>query len=327
MATGFTEDDFVPLDELVEQLSNSCKAAASVFEDLSDDLQAIHRLLERLIKQANNPDSLLIQRCQDRRKDWLHILESLTYALCELQEHISTYYEVGPDIWLQADDAQRQFENLRSEVMVGYDAVDTFVDSLGLSPLGRKDFTLGQIEKLLVQAAREERAGTADHGVLRAYNGGFGGGGFYGINRYLKRKGINDAEIKRHDARTKQLLIWVVDNEPALTDLMVRESMVAGDEKENMKATKNEKREETENVEDTAESTERMENTKKTSASKHQESRENEDDKEEDELEVTTVLVERHRPSTASRRSSVATSAPSLVETDPEDGESEWELV
>ncbi|KAE8453884.1 hypothetical protein EG329_007660 [Mollisiaceae sp. DMI_Dod_QoI] len=327
MATGFTEDDFVPLDELVEQLSNSCKAAASVFEDLSDDLQAIHRHLEHLIKQASNPDSLLIQRCQDRRKDWLHILESLTYALCELQEHISTYYEVGPDIWLQADDAQRQFDNLRSEVVVGYDAVDTFVDSLGLSPLGRKDFTLGQIEKLLVEAVREERAGTADYGVLRAYNGGYGGGGFSEISRYLKREGIDSAEIARHDARTKQLLIWVVDNEPALTDLMVHESMVTGNEKENVEATKDGKNEETEKIEDTAKSTESTENTTKVSPPSYEESRENEDDKKEDELEMTTVLVERHRPSTASRRSSVATSAPSLVETDPEDEESEWELV
>lgn len=202
MATHFTEHDFVPLDELVQQLANSCKAAASVFEDLSGDLNAIHRFLEHLIKQANNPDSLLMQRCQDRRKDWLHILESLTYALCELQEHIATYYEVGPDIWLQADDAQRHFNNLRSEVMVGYDAVDTFVDSLGLSPAARKDYTLGQIEKLLVEGMREERAGTANYGITDAANGI---GNLYRVQRYLKKEGIDREEIDRHDARTKQV--------------------------------------------------------------------------------------------------------------------------
>lgn len=202
MALHFTQDDFVPLDELVTQLANSCRAAASVFEDLSYDLNAIHRFLEHLIKQANNPESLLILRCQDRRKDWLHILETLTYALCELQEHIATYYEVGPDIWLQADDAQRHFNDLRSEVMVGYDAVDTFVDSLGLSPAARKDYTLGQIEKLLVEAMREERLGIGQYGVTRAATGI---GSLHLVQRYLRNEGIDKEEIERHDARTKQV--------------------------------------------------------------------------------------------------------------------------
>lgn len=202
MATHFTKDDFIPLDELVQQLANNCDAAASVFEDLSEHLSSTHKLLQYLIKQADNAESLLMKRCQDRRKDWLYILESLSYALCELQEHVATYYEIGPDIWLQADDAQRQFENLRSEVMVGYDAVDTFVDSLGLSPAGRKDQTLGQIEKLLVEAMREERRGRADYGVTRAATGV---GGFGQVQRYLRKEGVDRAEVERHDARTKQV--------------------------------------------------------------------------------------------------------------------------
>ncbi|CZR60704.1 uncharacterized protein PAC_10600 [Phialocephala subalpina] len=387
--TTFTQDDFVPLDELVQQLSNSCTAAASVFEDLSEDLAAIHRHLESLIKQANNPHSLLIQRCQDRRKDWLHILESLTYALCELQECVSTYYEIGPDIWLQADDAQRHLNNLRSEVMVGYDAVDTFVESLGLSPLGRKDFSLGQIEKLLVHAVREERAGGGDYGVLKTFNGGYGGGGFQRISKYLKTYGIDEEEITRHDARTKQLLIWVVENEPALTDILVREELAAEAEKQadeaekaaqkehevlkfleefqeeaekdetDVEVEKGEKGKEAENIYDAEESdkeaerkdakSKTVENIQKSELSKQIEKAEQAGksqksrgpppnysehlvdrfpDEDEEDMEMTTVLVERHRPSTSSRPSSVATSAPSLVEAEVESGgESEWELV
>lgn len=395
--TGFTKDDFVPLDELVQQLSNSCTAAASVFEDLSEDLAAIHKHLEGLIKQANNPNSLLIQRCQDRRKDWLHILETLTYALCELQECVSTYYEIGPDIWLQADDAQRHFNNLKSEVLVGYDAVDTFVESLGLSPLGRKDFSLGQIEKLLVQAVRAERAGEADYGVLKTFNGGYGGGGFHRISKYLKTYGIEQEEITRHDARTKQLLIWVVENEPALTDLLAREELAAEAEQEAKEAEedarkqrevlkfldefqeeaekdeeesntggvceKGEKGKETDNIYDAEESNKQAEkrNAARAASAKivHVEklakSKENEKnvycvessnktrspppsysqhlvekfpDEKEEEMEMTTVLVERHRPSTSSRPSSVTTSTPSLVEAEAESGgESEWEFV
>jgi len=326
MATRFTEDDFVPLDELVQQVSNSCKAAASVFEDLSEDLNAIHRFLEHLIKQANNPDSLLMQRCQDRRKDWLHILESLTYALCELQEHISTYYEVGPEIWLQADDAQRHFNNLRSEVMVGYDAVDTFVDSLGLSVAGRKDYSLGQIEKLLVQAVREERAGTAVYGVSKSANGT--GGGFRQIQRYLRDEGIEEAEIQRHDARTKQLLIWVLENEPALTDLMVRENL-AGDDKGDNEDEKSEK--ETKKVVESDKGKERSAppeyDEEKNNFESHKEESKVEGDKDEEDLEMTTVLVDRSRPATTSRPSSVATSEPSFVDVETELVESEWEFV
>lgn len=383
--TCFTADDFTPLDELIQQLSNSCTAAASVFEDLCEDLSAIHRHLEGLIKQANNPNSLLMQRCQDRRKDWLHILESLTYALCELQECVSTYYEVGPDIWLQADDAQKHFNNLRSEVMVGYDAVDTFVESLGLSPLGRKDFSLGQIEKLLVQAVRAERAGEADYGVLKTFNGGYGSGGFQRISKYLKTYGIDEEEITRHDARTKQLLIWVVENEPALTDLLALEELAADAEKAAEEAKKESRREHEvlkfledfqeeaekdeadfeiekkekgkgmENIYDAEESDREAERgaMSKTVDRLDQAERGKEikkggksdkpkgpppnyyehlvdkfPDEEEEEMGMTTVLVDRHRPSTSSRPNSVATSTPSLVEAEAESGgESEWEFV
>ncbi|KUJ15968.1 uncharacterized protein LY89DRAFT_670498 [Mollisia scopiformis] len=333
MATGFTEDDFVPLNELVQQLSNSCKAAASVFEDLSEDLNGIHRFLEHLIKQANNPDSLLMQRCQDRRKDWLHILESLTYALCELQEHISTYYEVGADIWLQADDAQRHFNNLRSEVMVGYDAVDTFVDSLGLSPAGRKDYSLGQIEKLLVQAVRQERAKAANYGVTRAGNGI---GSFSQIQRYLRDEGIDPAEVERHDARTKQLMIWVLENEPALTDIMARESLADGDE---TNAASKKVEGESAGTARAASPPPQYEEKSEGIDSKGkeidvrsegkdvEESRDVESYKEAEDLEMTAILVDRSRPSTTSRPISVATSSPSLIDSDLESAESDWELV
>lgn len=47
----------------------------------------------------------------------------------------------------------------------------------------------------------------------------------------------------------------------------------------------------------------------------------------EEALTTTTVLVDRSRPSTSSRPSSVATSAPSLVEAEDESTESDWEFV
>lgn len=50
-------------------------------------------------------------------------------------------------------------------------------------------------------------------------------------------------------------------------------------------------------------------------------------DGEDEELESTTVLVDRSRASTGSRPSSIATSAPSLVEAEDESAESDWELV
>jgi hypothetical protein len=153
----------------------------------------------------------------------------------------------------------------------------------------------------------------------------------------------------------QQLLIWVKENEPALTEIAERERLATEAERKAKNAEASDAslkperamqlaplldEDQEENIYDSDEKGREIEGigmSKDNGSDEKGEEVEEVEAKamskdidsggEDEELKSTTVLVNRSRASTGSRPSSVATSTPSLVEAEDDSAESDWELV
>ena len=115
-------------------------------------------------------------------------------------------------------DAKITFANVTEDLSTHVFLIEEFIESLGLSKLARKDLALAEIERILLEAAREEREKNPD--VVTGY-AEMRLGGRYQIYRLLERNGVDRSEISRLDTNIKEICIWVFKNEPELT--MVRD--------------------------------------------------------------------------------------------------------
>lgn len=142
-----------------------------------------------------------------------------------------------------------------------------------------------------------------------------------------------------------KLLIWVKDNEPALTEIMDRQRLtsvslqserivdrerLASDAQQTLQnfvrsaSMRFPKAMHHASLLDDDNDTKNVAESEEQSKSDQVRINRREADNEDEDLELTAILVDRTRPSTSSKPSSVATSAPSLVEAEDE---SDWELV
>lgn len=121
--------------------------------------------------------------------------------------------------WFRYSGKCVSLKTLKRELRVEVTAVEGFVKSLGLSPLGRQEAVLGKMERVLLEEVREERSGERSLAVLAAHETN-DPVVWREVNRILMRRGVEEEDLWRHDARLKQLLHWVVKNEPDITAVL-----------------------------------------------------------------------------------------------------------
>lgn len=219
MTSNFSPDDFEPLYLQTLTLLISCQENSSEFGSLKDVLTPIHTDLSSLITQAENENSLLRKRCSDRHGEWLQIRYDLQNTLCEIQDLVNKYSQALEDDWevvrSENDPTATQVAQRREELQVHDDVLNDFIVSLGLSRLGRSDPVLGEIERILVDGAREERERNPERvaETIEEYRLG----GRAGVSELLLNGGIDEASLDTYDTRIKQLVLWVLKNEPELT--------------------------------------------------------------------------------------------------------------
>jgi len=225
MAKEFSPEDFEPIyhQTLVVTIAiqENPECTLSV---LSPFLIDIHTKLSDLIFKASNPNSVLRRRCSDRHPDWLQIRYDLQNTLCEAQDLVDSLSK--SDVLEIGDRAGAGLEKVEEELAVHVFNLSEFADSLGLSKLARSDPALGEIEKILVDAARDEREKLGKERVAEIPDvnrlGGLGR-----IMEMLRANGVERRELQRLDTRIKQLIVWVLRNEEELT--MVRDLEGFGD--------------------------------------------------------------------------------------------------
>jgi len=220
MAQEFSPSDFEPLYQQALVLTIAVAESAFSLTALQSDLTLIHTQLSSLITKAENPNSLLRKRCSDRHGDWLQISYDLSNTLCEAQDIVNGLpkREDGVDV-IDILEVDVGLDRVQEELSTHAFLIGEFSDSLGLSKVARKDPALGEIERILIDAAREERERSPEriaeeHEVNRL-------GGQHRIQRLLRENGVDRREIQRLDTRIKQVLGWVFTNEPELT--MIRD--------------------------------------------------------------------------------------------------------
>ncbi|PMD31019.1 hypothetical protein L207DRAFT_519693, partial [Hyaloscypha variabilis F] len=225
MAKEFSPEDFEPIyhQTLVVTIAiqENPECTLSIFSPFLID---IHTKLSDLIFKASNPDSVLRRRCSDRHPDWLQIQYDLQNTLCEAQDLVDSLSK--SDVLEIGDQGGSDPGKVEEELAVHAFNLGEFVDSLGLSKLARSDPALSEIEKILVDAARDEREKLGKERVAEIPDvnrlGGLGR-----IMEMLRANGVSRRELQRLDTRIKQLIVWVLRNEEELT--MVRDLEGFGD--------------------------------------------------------------------------------------------------
>lgn len=121
--------------------------------------------------------------------------------------------------WFRYGRKRASLKTLKRELRLEVNDVEKFVRSLGLSPLGRQDPVLGRMERVLLEEVREERTGERSMPVLAAHETN-DPVVWREVNQILMRRGVEEEDLWRHEARLKQLLHWVVKNEPDITAVL-----------------------------------------------------------------------------------------------------------
>jgi hypothetical protein len=215
MAKEFSPEDFEPIYHqtlvitIAIQENPECTLAM-----LLPFLDSIHTKLSTLIFKATNPNSLLQRRCSDRHGDWLQIQYDLQNTLCETQDLVDTLAK--SDVLETGDQGVLGPAKMEEELALHDFNLGEFIDSLGISNLGRTDPALAEIEKTLVAAARDEREKLGREKVYAipdtARLGGLGM-----IMSLLRTSVVDRSELHRLDTKIKQVIVWVLRNEEEIT--------------------------------------------------------------------------------------------------------------
>jgi hypothetical protein len=228
MSKDFSPEDFEPIYQQALVLTIAIQEhVESSLLTLIPDLTSIHTQLSSLITKASNPNSLLRKRCSDRHGDWLQLQYDLQNTLCEAQDLVDSLGKASSESELNIQGVG--LEKVGEELSTHAFWLGEFISSLGLSKLGRKDPALGEIERILIDAVREERESLGAEKIAEMADvnrlGGWGK-----IRWLLKDSGVDRSEIERLDTRIKQLIYWVLRNEEEIT--MVNDLEGFGDGKE-----------------------------------------------------------------------------------------------
>ena len=215
MAKEFSPEDFEPLYHQTIVITIAIQEnPGCTLTILSPFLADIHTKLSTLISKASNPNSLLRKRCSDRHPDWLQIQFDLQNTLCEAQDLVDSLSK--SDVLEIGHNGNPGLEKVEEELAVHAFNIGEFIDSLGLSKLARKEPALAEIEKMLIDAVRDEREKLGKDKVDQIPDVARLGG-LSMIMSHLRACGVDRSELDRLDTRIKQVIVWVLRNEEDIT--------------------------------------------------------------------------------------------------------------
>ncbi len=120
------------------------------------------------------------------------------------------------DVLEIGDHGNSGLEKVEEELAVHAFNLGEFIDSLGLSKLARKELALAEIEKILIDAVRDEREKLGKNKVDQIPDVARLGG-LSMIMSHLRACGVDRSELHRLDTRIKQVIVWVLRNEEEIT--------------------------------------------------------------------------------------------------------------
>jgi len=224
MSFGFGIGDFVTIGRTVLTLYNACQGAPGELGELRRDLSSIHILLADLERQAQDPTSLLHQKCSDKRPAWLQVRTNLEETLKELEVLVGKYKSMGRNAWLRIQLGSMDLSVIRGKLDTHLNTMNALFNSMSLSSLGRVEAELGSLSEsmklvlsLLMESIQAERAGQKAPTVLSAFEAG-NGPEWARMKMELIVAGVPSHDLESQRDRVEELLNWVV-NSPDLDKL------------------------------------------------------------------------------------------------------------
>lgn len=134
MSFGFSVSDVILLIELTSRAVDSWNSACGRYAKVTADLTDLENLLKQIEREAEAPDSLLVQNAIDA-KGWKHLFKSCRTTVTRLEDIINKYKSLGTDRrknWDRIRMGNENLESLNIELIKRITSLSAFVSVLGL---------------------------------------------------------------------------------------------------------------------------------------------------------------------------------------------------
>jgi hypothetical protein len=179
MSFGFSIGDIILLIQLTRNAYNNWKNACGEYTEITGQLNSLYVILKRLDWERKAPESLLGRNDADL-DGLLRVLENSKTTVTKLSNVISKFRSLGQSRksnWDRLKLANNDLGELRSKLNLHISTLTAYLETIGVSALGRIENGLGELPKMrraIDRIASEIRAGSRGGSVvsmMTAYDG------------------------------------------------------------------------------------------------------------------------------------------------------------
>ncbi len=156
MSFGFGVSDFVIVLKIAKEVYNACKDGPKEYQEISREAESFCTVFESLKNDANNSNSLLNKKGTDRRRELLQIIANCEVAFEELQALIDKHSRLDTEgrcrIWDSYQVGKANLGDIRGKLTFYASMIAIFMDSLGVSAMGRIEEKLDKLFAKVVEA-------------------------------------------------------------------------------------------------------------------------------------------------------------------------------
>jgi hypothetical protein len=171
MSFGFSVGDIILLAQLTGRAYTNWKNACGDYTEITGQLNSLNVILRRLDTEREAPQSLLGRDDADY-DGLLQILENSKTTVTQLSNVITKFKSLGrsrKSNWDRLRLANKDLADLRSKLTLHISALTTYLETLGVSALGRIESSVGEspeMRKAIDRIASEMRAGKREGSVI-----------------------------------------------------------------------------------------------------------------------------------------------------------------
>jgi hypothetical protein len=156
MSFGFSVGDFLAVLKIAKKVYNACKDGPREYQEISRETKSLYVVLDSLKDEAENPESLLNRTGTSRRKELLQIVSNCEEAFNQLQVLVDKHSRLATDghrrIWDSYQIGAANFDNMRGKLTLYLSMMNLFLDSLGVSAMGRIEAKLDKLFAKVIEA-------------------------------------------------------------------------------------------------------------------------------------------------------------------------------
>lgn len=172
MSFGFSISDLITLIQLTTQTYRNWKDACGEFAEITGQLDSLAIILRRIEAETKVP----LARGTSDSVDVAQILKNLNSVVAQLKNVVKKHKSLGKSRsrnWDRLRLANNNLGDLRSKLTVHTSALATYLDTVGISALGRvesKVDELPEMRSVIDDLAKEIRAGRHEGSVMTTYS-------------------------------------------------------------------------------------------------------------------------------------------------------------